>query len=69
VSFDDPRVVARLCVCAYLHGDHEAREAIEQHRPDLDQDSLRLSVEMAAMVFAELFQLASRPGYLPREPR
>jgi hypothetical protein len=54
VSFDDPAVVARLAVCAYLHGDEEAAEAIEQHRPDLDLDTLRLSIETAAMVFADL---------------
>jgi hypothetical protein len=65
VSFDDPAIIARLATCAFLHGEPEALEAIEEHRPDLDPDTLRLSVEIAALVFAELLQLASRPRYLP----
>jgi hypothetical protein len=66
VSFDDTAVVARLAVCAFLHGDDEAREAIEQHRPDLDPDQLRLSIECSAMVFAHLLNMTNmRDVYFP----
>jgi hypothetical protein len=59
VSFQDPSVIARLAVCAFLHGDQEALEAIEQRRPDLDTDTLRLTIECAAMVFGDLLNLTN----------
>lgn len=57
VSFDDPAVIARLAVAAYLHGDEEAREALEHH--DLDTDTLHLFIECAAMVFGDLLNLTN----------
>jgi hypothetical protein len=57
VSFDDPALVGRLAVCAWLHGDYKARDTLEERRPDLDLGWLRLTTEITAMVFADLFSL------------
>jgi hypothetical protein len=54
ISFDDPAVIARLAVCAWLHGDEEAADAIAQYRPDIDLDALRQSIQCAVMTFYDL---------------
>jgi chloramphenicol 3-O-phosphotransferase len=42
---------------AFLHGDGEARDVLELHRPDLDLDTLHLTIECCAMVIANLMNL------------
>jgi hypothetical protein len=68
VSFDDPRVIARLAVCAWLHGEPEAQDAIQVHRPDLDPDELRLMVEIVAMTFADMLNLPRVRAMFFQEP-
>jgi hypothetical protein len=48
VDMEDPAVVARLAVLAYLHDDDLALDVLTRRRPDLDLSTLRLMAEIAA---------------------
>lgn len=54
VDLDDPAVVARLVVLAFLHDDEDAADTLARRRPDLDMGTLKLMAEIAAAVNLDL---------------
>lgn len=56
VDLDDPAVVARMAVLAYLHDDELAVDVLTRRRPDLDQNTLRLMAEISAAVAIDVRQ-------------